>query len=505
LATRNDPLEYEAEAVADRVRAGETRVSIAGATARGLDGEAAGDVPAIVEEVLRSPGTPLGDRARALMEPRFGTDFGHVRVHADANAARSAQAIRARAYASGASIVFAAKQFTLETPEGRALLAHELAHVAQEGGDAGVVRRSPQDVHGVSSTLPSKGLADAREEAEKRRVSSDKASGVDRTGSDSESWTGANEIKWEDGHWTYTDESGVVWNYVLIYEDKPVTELESEWETQETRFDPWSFWLSKRERVVHQGLRAVTRVKPTVTFEGWLPSASEVISVTGSVPKQEKTWLATATGLVETALDWGLGPKKLVMAYRAYQFISDVRKNGLFQAGENYAINKLEDKAIDTALNVGKKVLKGSPKGASGHHDPAGKPTTKPQFHLTRKLTGAEKDALRAEARKIAETARGKRLPYGSDVHHRIPLEFAHLQPHLDPNRLENLIVITDREAREHTSLGLGQSFHLRLHELWQKQLKDLPDPTASEIENIASQIDKYIRSERKWTVERLR
>jgi hypothetical protein len=75
--------------------------------------------------------------------------------------------------------------------------------------------------------------------------------------------------------------------------------------------------------------------------------------------------------------------------------------------------------AIDTALNVGKKVLEGSPKGASGHHDPAGKPPTKPQFHLTRKLTTAEKDAFRAEAREIAETARGKRLPYGSDVHHR--------------------------------------------------------------------------------------
>jgi Domain of unknown function (DUF4157) len=102
LASGNDPLEREAEAVAERVRTGETRVSIAGVTARRLDGEAVGGVPPSVEEVLRSPGTPLGDRARALMEPRFGTDFGHVRVHADAEAARAAQAIRARAYASGA-------------------------------------------------------------------------------------------------------------------------------------------------------------------------------------------------------------------------------------------------------------------------------------------------------------------------------------------------------------------------------------------------------------------
>jgi hypothetical protein len=408
-------------------------------------------------------------------------------VHADARAARSAQAIRARAYASGPSIVFAAGQFTLESPAGRALLAHELAHVAQAGGNTGVVRRSPDDLQADPPTPQSEQEADVEEE-------------------ESEPWTGLNEIKWEDDHWTYTDESGVVWNYVVIYEDKPVTELESEWETERTRFDPWSFWLYKRERVVHHGLRAVTRLEPTITFEGWLPTTPEAISVTGSLPKEEKKgWLATATGWVTTALDWGLGPKKLVIAYRAYQFISDVREHGFVKAGEDYAINKLQDKAVDTALNIGKKVLKGSRKKGSGHHDPGGEPRTAPHYRVSRKLSSAEKDALRAEARQIAETTRGKRLPYGSDVHHRIPLEFAHLQPNLDPNRLENLIVITDREARAHTSLGLGQSFHLRLHELWQKQLKGLPNPTASEIENIASQIDKYIQSESKWTVERLK
>jgi hypothetical protein len=133
--------------VAERVRAGETRVSIAGATPRRGDGQALDELPMIVEDVLSSPGIPLGERARALMEPCFGRDFSQVRVHADAEAARSAQAIRARAYAAGDSIVFAAGQFTLEASEGRALLAHELAHVTQDGGNAGIVRRSPDDQH----------------------------------------------------------------------------------------------------------------------------------------------------------------------------------------------------------------------------------------------------------------------------------------------------------------------------------------------------------------------
>ena len=40
---------------------------------------------------------------------------------------------------------------------------------------------------------------------------------------------------------------------MVIHEDKPVTELESEWQTEETRFDPWSFWLYKREPVSTRG------------------------------------------------------------------------------------------------------------------------------------------------------------------------------------------------------------------------------------------------------------
>jgi hypothetical protein len=84
-------------------------------------------------------------------------------------------------------------------------------------------------------------------------------------------------------------------------------------------------------------------------------------------------------------------------------------------------------------------------------------------------------------------------------------LEFAHLQPDLDPNRLENLVVITDRQAWEYQQSGLGQNYHLRVHEIWQNHLKGLKKPTASEIEDIASQIDKELQSEDAWTIERLK
>src|SRR5260370_22970616 len=68
-----------------------------------LQRKSAGDLaatraPAIVHDVLRSPGRPLEGPTRRVMEARFGRDFGDVRVHLDGNAARSAQTVSAHAY-----------------------------------------------------------------------------------------------------------------------------------------------------------------------------------------------------------------------------------------------------------------------------------------------------------------------------------------------------------------------------------------------------------------------
>ena len=328
---------------------------------------------------------------------------------------------------------------------------------------------------------------------------------LDINGRDSEYWSGANDIKWDHDHWTYMDETGDIWNYVVQYGEKQTTEWENQWEVGETRFDKKSHTLYEVE---HQVAHLVTRTQLGIVFEGWVKTTSEVIQVTGTAPSEEKGWLSRLGDWGLTALSWGFGPKKLVMAYNAYQFVKDVRENGTLQAVENYAIGKVQNKAVDTALSLGKKLVKGASKSSSPHHDKGGKPTGKLRTYVTHKLNDAEKTKLRAEARDIAAAAMGKRLPYGSDVHHRIPLEFAHLQPHLDPNRLDNLIVVIDRESRVNASTGLGQGFHLYLHELWQKQLKGIKNPTAAEIENIASQIDNYIASDRSaknWSVERLK
>ena len=96
------------------------------------------EVPSSVTDVLRSPGQSLSPAVREFMEPRFGQDFSHVRVHADSAAASSARDVNASAWTVGKDIAFASGRYEPSTPEGSRLLAHELAHVAQQSA-AGAV------------------------------------------------------------------------------------------------------------------------------------------------------------------------------------------------------------------------------------------------------------------------------------------------------------------------------------------------------------------------------
>ena len=76
-------------------------------------------------------GQPLSDRQRAYYEPRFGHDFGNVRLHTDIRAASTAQSLNARAFTYGSNIAFNAGEYR-DDGAGRHLLAHELTHVIQQ-------------------------------------------------------------------------------------------------------------------------------------------------------------------------------------------------------------------------------------------------------------------------------------------------------------------------------------------------------------------------------------
>lgn len=92
------------------------------------------NVPAAIAE-RASAGRPLDRATAADLGPRFGTSLDPVRIHDDAPAAALADAADARAFTVGSHVFFNRGEYRPRSPVGRALLAHELAHVEQGHGD----------------------------------------------------------------------------------------------------------------------------------------------------------------------------------------------------------------------------------------------------------------------------------------------------------------------------------------------------------------------------------
>ena len=96
-------------------------------------------------------GVPLDDASRAYFEPRFGHDFGTVRVHSGKEAGALAAGIHARAFTLGQDVVFAPKEHSPASALGKRLLAHELAHVVQQSPSG--ARRTTQAVDPSSDSV----------------------------------------------------------------------------------------------------------------------------------------------------------------------------------------------------------------------------------------------------------------------------------------------------------------------------------------------------------------
>lgn len=196
VGAANDPLERQADRIADQVLAGQVPEAAddAGASLRrAAEGSttAPAAVPASVQRTLASSGRPLAAPLRQDMEQRFGHDFSRVRVHADALADRSAQEMDANAYTAGTHVAFAAGRYAPETAAGRRLLAHELAHVVQQAGGAALQRDGkdkaappPKIVDPVEPSPAQLKMIDAarRAAAIRTQMAMFKASGVQGTG-----------------------------------------------------------------------------------------------------------------------------------------------------------------------------------------------------------------------------------------------------------------------------------------------------------------------------------
>jgi hypothetical protein len=116
-------------------------------------------VPAATHEVVSSPGHPLDSQTRNRMERHFQRDFSHVRVHHDAQAAASAEAVHASAYTVGSHVVFGSGRYAPASRPGQELIAHELAHTVQQqighSGDHGTAEReADRAAHSIRTGTP---------------------------------------------------------------------------------------------------------------------------------------------------------------------------------------------------------------------------------------------------------------------------------------------------------------------------------------------------------------
>jgi len=166
ISRPNDPLEKEADRIADEVMRMPTPAQDANATnplvrrrvqrlcvkcEKELQHQSEDEkgnlvqakcgnapTPGITPEIenyannLNSRGTSLPHSVRSFMEPRFGVDFSDVRLHTDAEAVKSAKDLNAQAYTVGKHVVFAPGCYAPHTSQGRQLMAHELTHVIQQ-------------------------------------------------------------------------------------------------------------------------------------------------------------------------------------------------------------------------------------------------------------------------------------------------------------------------------------------------------------------------------------
>ena len=158
IGASNDPLELEADRVANQVLAAPAYSAVSGTppSIQRFTGQAAADTtiaPPSVDRVLAGSGSPLEPALRQDMEQRFGHDFSRVRVHSGTVAEQSAQDVHANAYTVGHNIVFGAGRFAPGTHEGQRLIAHELTHVLQQTGMDGTHSAQKYESRGQSAAV----------------------------------------------------------------------------------------------------------------------------------------------------------------------------------------------------------------------------------------------------------------------------------------------------------------------------------------------------------------
>ena len=157
ISSPSDPAEREATSVAASIMRSVDTAPVSASTPSSLQRAASAPLsrsasvaPAGVSAKIArsmSGGTALPTSVRSFMEPRFGANFGGVRIHTGENAAGLSRQLNARAFTVGEHVFFGRNQFQPGERDGRELIAHELTHTIQQGAAA---QRSIQRKEGGS-------------------------------------------------------------------------------------------------------------------------------------------------------------------------------------------------------------------------------------------------------------------------------------------------------------------------------------------------------------------
>jgi outer membrane protein OmpA-like peptidoglycan-associated protein len=132
-----NPSRATAEREADRIAAGsESSRPQAQATSTLDESSLAAKLVHRSVSATKEGGALLPAPIKSTMEQKLGTDLSSVRVHSDDKANALANSVGANAFTHGSDLYFNKNRYDPGSKEGQRLLAHELTHVAQQGGTA---------------------------------------------------------------------------------------------------------------------------------------------------------------------------------------------------------------------------------------------------------------------------------------------------------------------------------------------------------------------------------
>ncbi len=154
IGSVNDPLEHEADAMADKVMRMPEKNFIQKKCAHCQEEEKAQRKPLLsfiqkkqtennntvsdsVSNQIQSAknsGTAMHETTKSFMDSRFGANFSNVKIHTGNYAVQLSRDLNAQAFTVGNDIYFNEGKYQPGSSEGKRLLAHELTHTIQQSG-----------------------------------------------------------------------------------------------------------------------------------------------------------------------------------------------------------------------------------------------------------------------------------------------------------------------------------------------------------------------------------